>query len=186
MRIVLGLGGNALLLRNEAPEAETQKRNVEKAVVAAVAPLARRHPLVLTHRNGPQIGLLALQSASYRTTRPYPLDLLGAESQGMIGYLIDLALANALPDRQIATLLTEVEVDPQDPVFAAPKKPIGPFYSHSEAGDIAAERGWKMMRAGRRMGRRARAAGRDARESTPTRLSPARLSGRPSAGRTSR
>ncbi len=145
MRIVLGLGGNALLLRNEAPEAETQRRNVEKAV-AAIAPLARRHQLVITHGNGPQIGLLALQSASYRTSGPYPLDLLGAESQGMIGYLLDLALANALPDRRIATLLTEVEIDPKDPALAAPKKPIGPLYSEGEARRIAAGSGWTMMR----------------------------------------
>ncbi len=145
MRIVMGLGGNALLLRNEAPEAETQRRNVERAI-SVVAPLARRHQLVITHGNGPQIGLLALQSASYRTTRPYPLDLLGAESQGMIGYLLDLALRNALPDREIATLLPEVEVDPKDPAFAAPEKPIGPLYCESDARRIAAETAWRMMR----------------------------------------
>lgn len=145
MRVVLALGGNALLRRSEAPEAETQRRNVSATIENSVAPLARRHELVITHGNGPQIGLLALQAASYAAVEPYPLDLLGAESEGMVGYLIDLALANALPDRAIATLLTQVEVDPGDPAFAAPTKPIGPLYS-----DRAAARGlpWPIVRDG--------------------------------------
>jgi carbamate kinase len=147
MRIVIALGGNALLRRSEAPEIETQRRNVRIAV-EAVAPIARQHEIVITHGNGPQIGLLALQAASYRGVRPYPLDLLGAESEGMIGYLLDLALANALPDRDIATLLTQVEVDPADPAFAAPTKPIGPVYDDAAAQRLAAEMSWPMVRDG--------------------------------------
>lgn len=113
-----------------------------------MAPVARRHEVVLTHGNGPQIGLLALQAASYRPVHPYPLDFLGAESEGMIGYLIDLVLANALPDRDIATLLTQVEVDPADPAFSAASKPIGPVYSEAEARRLAAEASWSMIRDG--------------------------------------
>jgi carbamate kinase len=145
MRVVLALGGNALLRRSEAPEAETQRRNVTATIENSVAPLARRHELVITHGNGPQIGLLALQAAAYAAVGPYPLDLLGAESEGMVGYLIDLALANALPERAIATLLTQVEVDPEDPAFAAPTKPIGPLYP-----DRAAAQGlpWPIVRDG--------------------------------------
>jgi carbamate kinase len=145
MRVVLALGGNALLRRSEAPAAETQRRNVTATIENSIAPLARRHELVITHGNGPQIGLLALQAAAYAAVAPYPLDLLGAESEGMVGYLIDLALANALPERAIATLLTQVEVDPEDPAFAAPTKPIGPLYS-----DRAAAQGlpWPVVRDG--------------------------------------
>src|SRR5579872_2986916 len=112
MRVVLGLGGNALLRRGEPLEADIQRRNISRAVTTAVAPIARRHEVVITHGNGPQIGLLALQSAAYREVRPYPLDVLGAESEGMIGYLLQSLLAGALPGREIATLLTQVEVDP--------------------------------------------------------------------------
>jgi carbamate kinase len=145
MRVVIALGGNALLRRREAPDAETQRRNIAAAIEGSVAPLAHRHQLVITHGNGPQIGLLALQAAAYHTVSPYPLDLLGAESEGMVGYLIDLALANALPDRDIATLLTQVEVDPADPAFAAPTKPIGPVYRNRT---MAARMPWPVMRDG--------------------------------------
>jgi carbamate kinase len=148
MRVVVALGGNALLRRGEAPEADVQRRNVERAVERSVAPIARRHELVVTHGNGPQVGLLALQAAAYRDVRPYPLDVLGAESEGMIGYLLDLALGNALPDRDIATLLTQVEVDPDDPAFAVPSKPIGPTYSDAEVERLRAERHWALMRDG--------------------------------------
>ena len=146
MRVVMALGGNALLRRGEAPEADVQRRNVQLAVETSVAPIARRHELVITHGNGPQVGLLALQAAAYGAVRPYPLDVLGAESEGMIGYLIDLALANALPQRDVATLLTQVEVQPDDPAFAAPSKPIGPTYSDPEAERLRAH--WPMMRDG--------------------------------------
>jgi carbamate kinase len=148
MRVVMALGGNALLRRGEAPEADIQRNNVQLAVETSVAPIARRHELVVTHGNGPQVGLLALQAAAYRAVTPYPLDVLGAESEGMIGYLLDLALANALPERDIATLLTQVEVAPDDPAFSAPSKPIGPTYTGAEAERISAETHWSMMRDG--------------------------------------
>jgi carbamate kinase len=147
MRVVIALGGNALLRRGEAPEIETQRRNVRIAV-EAIAPIARQHEIIITHGNGPQIGLLALQAAAYGAVRPYPLDLLGAESEGMIGYLLNLALANVLADREIATLLTQVEVDPADPAFSAPTKPIGPVYSNAEVQRLGAEISWPMVRDG--------------------------------------
>ena len=141
MRIVVALGGNALLRRGEAPEADALRGNV--AVAAdAVAGLADGNEIVVTHGNGPQIGLLALQAEAYDGVAPYPLDILGAESEGMIGYLIDRALRSRLKDRHVATLLTQVEVDPGDPAFAHPTKPIGPIYDEPTARRIAAERGW--------------------------------------------
>jgi carbamate kinase len=123
MLVVAALGGNALLRRNEPLEAEVQRRNIVEAVVNAIAPLARKHRLLITHGNGPQIGLLALQAAAYKAVAPYPLDVLGAESEAMVGYLIEQALANELPGRDVATLLTQVEVDAGDPAFARPTKP---------------------------------------------------------------
>ena len=112
---------------------------MSRAAAAAIAPIARKHEVVITHGNGPQIGLLALQAAAYRAVRPYPLDMLGAESEGMIGYLIESALASALPEREIATLLTQVEIDPADPAFRAPTKPIGPLYDAAEARRVERE-----------------------------------------------
>jgi carbamate kinase len=147
MRVVVALGGNALLRRGESPDADIQRRNVV-AAAEAIAPIGRRHKVVITHGNGPQIGLLALQAAAYQSLRPYPLDILGAESEGLIGYLLELSLANALPNRKIVTLLTQVEVDPADPAFAAPTKPIGPVYDDAEAQHIAAQTSWPMMRDG--------------------------------------
>jgi carbamate kinase len=147
MRVVLALGGNALLRRGEMPDAETQRRNIA-AAARAIAPIARQHEVVVTHGNGPQIGLLALQAAAYQSVRPYPLDMLGAETEGLVGYLLELALANALPARNVITLLTQVEVDTADPAFAAPTKPIGPVYDDAEAQRIGAETGWRMMRDG--------------------------------------
>lgn len=148
MRIVMALGGNALLRRNEMPDVETQRRNIHRAVELGVAPIARSHDVVITHGNGPQIGLLALQAAALPGVRASPLDLLGAESEGMIGYLIGVALANALPDREIATLLTQVEVDPGDPAFATPTKPIGPLYSEAEVARLSGQVSWRMIRDG--------------------------------------
>jgi carbamate kinase len=142
MRVVIALGGNALLRRGEAMAAEVQRRNVLHAVSAAVAPIARDHEVIITHGNGPQIGLLALQSAAYREVPPYPLDVLGAESEGMIGYAVERALASVLPDRETAVLLTQVEVDPTDPAFATPSKPIGPVYDKHVAERLRVETGW--------------------------------------------
>ena len=142
MLVVMALGGNALLRRDEPPEADIQRNNILAAVAKSIAPVARRHDVVVTHGNGPQIGLLALQTSAYKDVKPYPLDVLGAESEGMIGYLIEQALGDELPGREVATLLTQVEVDPADPAFTAPSKPIGPVYVESEAREIAARSGW--------------------------------------------
>ncbi|MGZ8740675.1 MAG: carbamate kinase [Gaiellaceae bacterium] len=147
MRIVVALGDNALLQRDEAPESAVQSRNIDRAV-ASIAELAREHEVVLTHGNGPQVGLLALQSEAYRQVAPYPLDVLGAESEGMIGYLLEQGLRNELPGREVATLLTQVVVDPADPAFAGPSKPIGSVYAEAEARRLAAERGWTLARDG--------------------------------------
>jgi carbamate kinase len=141
MRIVIALGGNALLRRGEPAEAAVQRRNVATAV-AAIADLAAEHEVIVTHGNGPQVGLLALQGDAYDAVAPYPLDVLGAESEGQIGYLLDQELVNALGGRPVATLLTQVIVDRDDPAFAHPTKPIGPVYDRATAERLAAERGW--------------------------------------------
>ncbi|HEX5983822.1 MAG TPA: carbamate kinase [Solirubrobacterales bacterium] len=125
MRILVALGGNALLRRGEPADAATQMQNVELAA-RGLAEIAAEHELIVTHGNGPQVGLLALQSAAYEAVAPYPLDVLGAESEGMVGYMLDLALHNVLPDREVVTVITEVVVDAQDPAFRSPSKPIGP------------------------------------------------------------
>ncbi|HSL25746.1 MAG TPA: carbamate kinase, partial [Acidimicrobiia bacterium] len=127
MRVVAALGGNALLRRGQTPTAGAQLANVTQAA-ALVAALARANELVLTHGNGPQVGLLALQAAAYTDVDPYPLDVLGAESEGMIGYLLEQELSVHMADGQVATLLTRVEVDHADPAFDRPTKPIGPVY----------------------------------------------------------
>lgn len=147
MRIVIALGGNALLRRGESPTAANQRRNVRVAA-GALAPIARRHDLVISHGNGPQVGLLALQGAADKPDETYPLDILDAETEGMIGYLIEQELGNLLPDRRCATLLTQIEVDPDDPAFGHPDKPIGPVCSEIEAQKLAQERGWNMARDG--------------------------------------
>ena len=141
MRLVLALGGNALVRRGQRAEADLQRRNVV-AAARALAPLAGEHELVITHGNGPQVGLLALEADAYKAVRPYPLDLLGAESQGMIGSLLVTALRNALLGREVVALLTHVVVDPADPAFAAPTKPIGPVYTEIEARALAKAHAW--------------------------------------------
>jgi carbamate kinase len=141
MRIVIALGGNALLRRGEPLTAKAQARNVGVAA-AALATLGRDHGLVVTHGNGPQVGLLALQDAAIPESGGFPLDVLGAESTGMIGYMVAQEFRNRLPGRQIATLLTQIEVDPRDPAFQRPTKPIGPVYEEAEARALATRRGW--------------------------------------------
>ncbi len=142
MRIVIALGGNALLHRGESLTAENQRRNVQIAA-AAMAPIAGEHELVISHGNGPQVGLLAQQGAAGQPDAAYPLDILDAETEGMIGYLIEQELANHLPaGRRCATLLTQIEVDPADPAFRRPSKPIGAVYAEAEARRLAAARGW--------------------------------------------
>jgi carbamate kinase len=147
VRIVAALGGNALLRRGEPADAELQRRHVAGAA-RSLADLAREHELIVTHGNGPQVGLLALQSAAYSEVTPYPFDVLGAESEGMIGYLLEQALRNELPDRQVAAMLTQVSVDPSDPAFRSPTKPIGPVYDEATARRLATDRGWTVQRDG--------------------------------------
>jgi carbamate kinase len=144
MRIVIALGGNALLQRNQ-PMTEGQQRQNVKVAVSQIAQIAPGNELVIAHGNGPQVGLLALQGAAYTEVTPYPLDVLGAQTEGMIGYLIEQEMGNLLPlDVPFATLLTQVEVDPMDPAFEHPTKPIGPFYSRDEAERLAHKEGWSI------------------------------------------
>src|SRR5215207_1765841 len=149
MRVVAALGGNALLRRGQPLDAATQRRNIGVAA-AALAAVARAHELIVTHGNGPQVGLLALQAEAYQEGGAYPLDVLGAESEGMIGYLLQQGLRNALPSRDVATLLTQVVVDAREPAFASPTKPIGPVYEAAEAAAVAAARGWAVRPDGAR------------------------------------
>ena len=143
MRIVVALGGNALLRRGEALTAENQRENA-RAACKALAPVALEHELVISHGNGPQVGLLALQGSAYKAVDTYPLDVLGAQTEGMIGYIIQQELGNELPfERHLATLLTMIEVDAEDPAFADPTKPIGPLYEAAEAARLESEKGWK-------------------------------------------
>jgi carbamate kinase len=150
MRIVVALGGNALLRRGEPMTAETQRANVRRAVAALLPLFEAGHQLVITHGNGPQVGLLALQAAAGPTESAYPLDVLDAESEGMVGYLIEQELDNALPSGHlIATLLTQVLVDPRDPAFRHPTKPIGPVYDKLRAEELALARGWRIAKDGK-------------------------------------
>jgi len=148
MRIVVALGGNALLKREERPDASNQIANVALAV-EALAPLAREHELVVTHGNGPQIGVLAVESASDpRLTQPYPLDVLGAQTQGMIGYWLLQAFQNALPGRQVASMLNQTLVLAHDPALDNPTKFVGEVYEEEEALRLAGERGWNVRQDG--------------------------------------
>ena len=142
MRIVVALGGNALLQRGQPMTADQQRENVRVAA-AQLAPVAEGNELVVSHGNGPQVGLLALQSLAYEDVKPYPLDVLGAQTEGMIGYMIEQELGNVLPfERPFASILTMVEVDPEDPAFQDPTKFIGPVYEREEAERLAAENNW--------------------------------------------
>ncbi|WP_313515023.1 carbamate kinase [Pseudomonas sp.] len=144
MRIAIALGGNALLRRGEPLSAENQRGNVRLACTQ-IAKVATGNQLLIAHGNGPQVGLLALQGAAYKDVSSYPLDVLGAETEGMIGYMIEQELGNLLPfEVPFATLLTQVEVDAADPAFAAPSKPIGPVYSRADAEHLATEKGWSI------------------------------------------
>ncbi|HDZ39021.1 MAG TPA: carbamate kinase [Marinobacter sp.] len=143
MLIVAALGGNALLKRGEPLTAEAQRTNVRTAAKSLAELVRAGHQLVITHGNGPQVGLLALQGAAYKPEEAYPLDVLGAETGGMIGYMIEQEMENALGhDRPVATLLTQVVVDRDDPAFANPTKFIGPVYDKAEAESRAAAAGW--------------------------------------------
>jgi carbamate kinase len=143
VRVVAALGGNALLRRGEPLDQRTQRRNAT-AAAAALAPVAAEHELVVTHGNGPQIGLLALQAELDHEHGPTPFDVLGAETEGAIGYVLAQELHNALPGRSIATLLTQTVVAADDPRLLEPTKPIGPVYDAAEGERLAAERGWAL------------------------------------------
>jgi carbamate kinase len=148
LRIVVALGGNALLRRGQPMTAANQRANVQVAA-KALAPIALEHQLVITHGNGPQVGLLALQGAAYHPEEVFPLDVLGAETEGLIGYLIEQELGNLLPfDKPLATLLTMVEVDPDDPAFVDPNKFVGPVYEEADARALAEQKGWVVKQDG--------------------------------------
>jgi len=142
MRIVVALGGNALQRRGEPMTVEGQRHNVALACLA-LAPVAEQHELVISHGNGPQVGLLALQASAYDDVSIYPFDVLGAQTEGMIGYLIEQELGNLVPqDKRLATVLTMTMVDPNDPAFSNPTKFVGPVYSQEQADKLAEQRGW--------------------------------------------
>ena len=144
MKVLVALGGNAILRRGQALSVGNQQANIRRAA-EQLARVALAHELVLTHGNGPQVGLLALQAAAYNAVEAYPLDVLGAESQGMVGYLLEQELANLLPaNRTVTTLLTRVEVAADDPAFTHPTKPIGPVYTQLEAKRLAKEKHWQI------------------------------------------
>lgn len=151
MITVVAVGGNALLRRGEAPEARIQQEHVREAaarLAAVIGAADERARFVVTHGNGPQVGMLARQSQQDESLDPYPLDLLDAESEGMIGYLLERELRNHLPGREVATLLTQVEVDPDDPAFLSPSKPIGRQYSTEEAARLGERHGWTLAAEG--------------------------------------
>lgn len=148
MRVVIALGGNALLRRDQELTSDNQRENVRIAA-RAMAPIARDHELVISHGNGPQVGLLALQGAAYKPDDVFPLDVLGAQTEGMIGYMIEQEMGNLLPgDVPFATILTMIEVDHDDPAFENPTKFIGPVYQEAEARRIAGQKGWSIGRDG--------------------------------------
>jgi carbamate kinase len=153
MRVVAALGGNALLRRGQVLSAENQRENA-RAACKALGPVALEHELVVSHGNGPQVGLLALQGSAYTAVDTYPLDVLGAQTEGMIGYMLEQELGNELPsERHLATLLTMIEVDPADPAFGHPSKPIGPLYDEAEAARLERDKGWTFMADGDSMRR---------------------------------
>src|ERR671910_2126823 len=153
MRVVVALGGNALLQRGQPMTAEQQRSNV-KVAASQLAPIAEGNELVVSHGNGPQVGLLALQAAAYTEVDAYPLDVLGAQTEGMIGYVLEQELGNLLPaEVPLATILTMIEVDGADPAFDDPTKFVGPVYDDEAASALAAEKGWVFKRDGDRMRR---------------------------------
>ena len=142
MRLVIALGGNALLKRGEPMLCEHQRENVSLAC-RQMAKADAGDELVVTHGNGPQVGLLALQNNAYKKVPMYPLDVIGAESVGMIGYMIQQELVNYVPKTAtLATILTQTQVDPNDPAFQHPTKPVGPVYEKEEAEQLAKQHGW--------------------------------------------
>src|SRR6476619_1002048 len=148
MRVVVALGGNALLKRGEPLTAENQRANVRHAA-PALAAVGKEHQLVLSHGNGPQVGLLALQAAAYTEVEPYPLDVLGAQTEGMIGYVLEQELGNVMPqEAPLASILTMVEVDPGDPAFGNPSKFVGRVYTKEQADELGAAKAWTFKQDG--------------------------------------
>lgn len=148
MRVVVALGGNALLKRGQALNAENQRENIRIAA-KQLAEIHRNHQLIIAHGNGPQVGLLALMDAAYTAVDPYPLDVLGAETVGMIGYIIEQELGNIIPfEDHIVTVLTQILVDPEDPAFQKPSKHVGPIYDKTQADRLRDEKGWFMAEDG--------------------------------------
>jgi carbamate kinase len=146
MRVVIALGGNAILKRGEPMTPENQRLNVKRAAQAIAKVINAGHAVVITHGNGPQVGLMALQDLAYDPNLASPIDCLVAETQGLIGYLLQQALGNATGNKgAIATLLTQIEVDRNDVAFREPSKPIGPNYGKFEAAAMGAKYGWTMM-----------------------------------------
>lgn len=149
MRVLIALGGNALLRRGEPMTPDNQRKNIRRAAKAIAEVIAAGHQVVITHGNGPQVGLLALQAAAYNAESSFPLDVLGAKTEGMIGYVLQQELDNLFgEDKEFATLLTQIEVDAKDPAFFDPTKPIGPVYSRTDAENLSATRGWIMKQDG--------------------------------------
>jgi len=154
MRIVVALGGNALLKRGEPMTEKAQRFNIGHAARSLASLVGAGHSLVITHGNGPQVGLLALQAAAGPKDGAYPLDILGAETDGMIGYMIEQELRNRLaPVTRLVTLLTQIRVDAADPAFALATKPIGPGYIEEEAHRLEAEHGWRFAPDGKKLRR---------------------------------
>jgi carbamate kinase len=144
MRVVVALGGNALLQRGQELSAENQRENIRIAA-EQLAAIHKNHELIIAHGNGPQVGLAALMDAAYTDVGPYPLDVLGAKTVGMIGYIIEQELGNVIPfEDHIVTVLTQILVDPDDPAFQKPTKPVGPVYSREESEKLQKEEGWSM------------------------------------------
>jgi carbamate kinase len=144
MRVVVALGGNALLQRGQALSAENQRDNIRVAA-GQMAEIHEHHELIIAHGNGPQVGLAALMDAAYTDVDPYPLDVLGAKTIGMIGYIIEQEMGNIIPfEDHIITVLTQIVVDPADPAFQNPTKPVGPVYDKAEAEKLQGEKGWAM------------------------------------------
>ncbi|MFK0573346.1 carbamate kinase [Endozoicomonas sp.] len=148
MRIVIALGGNAILQRGQPMECHIQRENIRKAA-EAIAKIAKDHQVILTHGNGPQVGLLALMGESYKDVMPYPLDALGAQTQGMIGFMFEQELRNCMPGREVCTIATQTVVDTSDPAFLNPDKFVGPVYSQEQSvAVLAANPEWTMRQDG--------------------------------------
>lgn len=145
-RAVVALGGNALLPRGEPLSAANQARAARAAARALAG--VRSHQFVVTHGNGPQVGLLALMGDAYRDVPPYPLDVLDSETEGQIGYMLELELNNAMPALETVTVLTRVIVDAEDPAFSVPSKFVGPVYSEDQSRSLAEQHGWSVARDG--------------------------------------